>query len=150
MAQAVDIIQPYLSTSLSEVRFGGSTDRERKTKLTTNHLRIMDTPVIITNCSPVTVVEYLNPTLSARTSSNKSQLWESIVCVKMLKPTILAKNIGTILKTQHEILLPPLFPPSKKCLWGSRVFLILIIAAPSTSWRLVINGENQKRILGVF
>ena len=122
-AQAVDFIQPYLSTSLSEVRSGGSKGRRRITKRTTNHSRIIHIPAIVTNCSPRTVVEYLNPTFSAPASSNKSQPSERNICVAMGQPTILAQNVGTISKPQRQIPLtapPPPSPP--KCIWGSRAF----------------------------
>ena len=80
----IDIIQPYLAASLTKEGGVWSTGRVWIIKRTTNDACIIHIPWIVTNCSPWTIVEYLNPTLSVPTSSNKPWTWERINCCKML------------------------------------------------------------------
>ena len=80
----IDIIQPYLATSLTKVGGAWSTGRVRIIKRTTNDSCIIQIPWIVTNCSPCTIVEHLNPTLSVPVSSNNPRTWERITCCKRL------------------------------------------------------------------
>ena len=70
IAQAIDIIQPYLSTSLTEVGKVWSTWRVSIPKRTTNDSCIIYIPRIVTNCSPDAIVEYLHSPFSIPVSSN--------------------------------------------------------------------------------
>ena len=85
IAKAVDIIQPYLSTSLTEVSRAEGMGCVRITERTTNDSGIIHIPGIVTNCSPDAIVKYLHPTLSPPVSSDKSQTWNwNTVYVTML------------------------------------------------------------------
>ena len=74
----VDMIQPYLAASLTKEGGAWGTGRVWIIKRKTNDSCIIQIPWIVTNCSPGTIVEYLNPTLSAPASSNKPRTWERI------------------------------------------------------------------------
>ena len=83
ITQTLDIVQPYLPTSLTEVRSNWSIGRIRKAKRATNDLRVVDIPVIITNWSPSAIVIYLYSPFSTPASSNESdRYWGKIVGAK--------------------------------------------------------------------
>ena len=70
IAQAVDIIQPYRSTSLTEVSIVEGTGSARITQRPTNNSRIIHIPRIVTDCSPGAIVKYLHSPFSIPVSSN--------------------------------------------------------------------------------
>ena len=83
IAQAVNIIQPYISTSLTEVSRVWSTGSIGIPKCTTNDSGIIHIPVIVTDCSPGAIVKYLHSPFSIPVSSNQSNgTWERKDCVK--------------------------------------------------------------------
>ena len=69
----LNIVQPNLSTSLTEPGTLWSTNSGRIPKLTTDNSRIIYIPAIITNRSPAASVIDLHSALSRPTSSNQSQ-----------------------------------------------------------------------------
>jgi len=71
----LNLIQPNLSTSLTEPGAVWSTDSRRIPKLTADNSRIIYIPAIITNSSPATSVIDLHSALSRPPSSNQSQSW---------------------------------------------------------------------------
>lgn len=54
--RTVDIIQIYLTTSLTKVGILMSTGSFTTSKLSTHHLGIVDVPVIFTRCSPLVII----------------------------------------------------------------------------------------------
>ena len=71
----LNIVQPNLSTSLTEPGAVWSTESRRIPKLTADNSRIIYIPAIVTNSSPDTSVIDLHSALSRPPSSNQSQSW---------------------------------------------------------------------------
>ena len=67
-----NIIQPNLTTSGAESGRPWSTYRSWKPKLTTNHSRVIYTPVVIANSSPDVIIINFNSSFPASRSSNQS------------------------------------------------------------------------------
>ena len=66
------IVQPYLTASRTKACRVRSTNSIRKSQLATNDSSIVYIPGIITNSSPVAIVEYLHSSFSFPASSNQS------------------------------------------------------------------------------
>ena len=70
-SRACNIIQPNLTTSGAEPGRPWSTYRSRKPKLTTNNLRVIYIPGVITNSSPDVIIINFNSSFPASRSSNQ-------------------------------------------------------------------------------
>ena len=71
-AGTTHIVQPNFTASSTKVCRTQSSNRIRKTQMLTNDASIIHVPVIITNSSPLAIVEYFHSSFSVPASTNQS------------------------------------------------------------------------------